>query len=200
MTAGKPLIAALYVFSQENDTMPIPYHWGATPQELLLRFPCDGFVQGPHTAYYRGISINASAETLFPWLCQMRVAPYSCDWIDNFGRKSPQKLIPGLDKLAIGQSLMSIFDLIAFERNRHITLRLKPRKIGSRVWGDCLISYLIVPQTRRTCRLLVKLTVQYAPGLRHWLMRTCLAWGDLIMMRRQLLNFKALAEQIQGSG
>ena len=175
--------------------MPIPYTWGTTPQEHLLPFPCDGFVQGPHTAYYRGITVNAPSETLFPWLCQMRVAPYSYDWIDNLGRQSPRKLIPGLDNLAIGQTMMTIFELIAFERNRHITLRLKPKAIGSRVWGDCLVSYLIVAQAEKSCRLLVKLMVPYSPGPLGWLMRTFLAWGDLIMMRRQLLNFKSLAER-----
>ena len=175
--------------------MPIPYTWGTAPQERYLPFPCDNFLQGSHAAYYRGITVNASSETLFPWLCQMRVAPYSYDWIDNFGRQSPRKLIPGLDQLAIGQSMMTIFELIAFERNRHITLRLKPKAVGSRVWGDCLVSYLIVAQAERSCRLLVKLMVPYSPGPLPWLMRTFLAWGDWIMMRRQLLNFKALAEQ-----
>lgn len=175
--------------------MPIPYTWGTTPQELHLPFPCDGFLQGPHTTYYRGITVKAPPEILFPWLCQMRAAPNSYDWIDNFGRQSPRKLIPGLDQLAIGQSMMMIFELIAFERNRHITLRLKPKAMGSRVWGDCLVSYRIVPQTQRVCRLLVKLAIPYSPGMVAWLMRAFLAWGDLIMMRRQLLNFKALAEQ-----
>ncbi|MBA3037384.1 MAG: hypothetical protein FP814_12950 [Desulfobacterium sp.] len=177
--------------------MQIPYNWGATPHELLLQFPCDRFVQKPCTPYYRGITINASAETLFPWLCQMRVAPYSYDWIDNFGRQSPQKLIQGLNNLVIGQNLMFIFELIDFEQNRHITIRLKPDTIGSRIFGDCPISYLIVPQTRNTCRLLVKLTLKYSPGLLHWLVRAFLAWGDFIMMRRQLLNFKSLSEQSQ---
>jgi hypothetical protein len=175
--------------------MPIPYQWGTSPQEFYLPFPCDNFLQEPYTAYCRGITINTPPEILFPWLCQMRVAPYSYDWIDNLGRPSPRKLIPGLDQLAIGQRMMTIFELIAFERNRHITLRLKPKAVGSRVWGHCLVSYLIVARAEKTCRLLVKLMVPYSPGPLGGLMRTFLGWGDLIMMRRQLLNFKALAEQ-----
>ena len=175
--------------------MPIPYQWGTAPQELLLPFPCDGDTQGPYTAFYRGITVNAAPQVLFPWLCQMRVAPYSYDWIDNLGRRSPRSLIPGLDKLAVGQRMMAIFEVIAFERNRHITLRLEPKAIGSRLWGDCLVSYLIVPQTRSACRLLVKLVIPYSPGPLPRLMRTFLAWGDWVMMRRQLLNFKSLAEQ-----
>ena len=175
--------------------MPIPYTWGTVPQELHLPFPCDNFLEEPHTAYYRGITVNAPPEILFPWLCQMRVAPYSYDWLDNFGRQSPRRRIPGMDNLAVGQSMMTIFELIAFERNRHITLRLKPNAIGSRVLGTCLVSYLIVPQSRKTCRLLAKLAIPCSPGPLPGLLRTCLAWGDWIMMRRQLLNFKTLAEQ-----
>ena len=178
--------------------MPLPATWGTSPQEILQPFPCDGWVQGPNVALYRGITVKAAPEVLFPWLCQMRVAPYSYDWIDNLGRSSPRNLIPGLEKLAVGQRMMTIFQVIAFERNRHITLRLKPKAMGSRLWGDCLVSYLIVPQTRNTCRLLVKLMVPYSPGPGPWLMRTFLAWGDWIMMRRQLLNFKALAERPHG--
>ena len=179
--------------------MPLPVTWGTSPHELLRPFPCDSWAQGPNAAFYRGITVKAAAEVLFPWLCQMRVAPYSYDWIDNLGHRSPRNLIPGLDKLAVGQRMMTIFEIIAFERNRHITLRLRPKAIGSRLGGDCLVSYLIVPQTGSACRLLVKLMVPYSPGPLPWLLRTFLAWGDWVMMRRQLLNFKALAEQPHGS-
>ena len=175
--------------------MPIPFEWGITPQERRQPFPCDRFLQAPFTPLYRGVSVNASAEILFRWLCQMRVAPYSYDWIDNLGRRSPRQLIPGLDHLAIGQRFMTIFQLIDFESNRHLTLRLQPRSALARILGECLVSYRVVPRTRQACRLLVKLTIELTPGSGARLVRTLLAWGDLIMMRRQLLNFKALAEQ-----
>ena len=175
--------------------MPIPFHWGTAQQELLLPFPCDRFAQPFYTFYHRGVTIQAAPETVFRWLCQMRVAPYSYDWIDNLGRQSPQKLIPGLDQLAIGQTMMFFFELIDFEHNRHLTVRHKPNTIGARVFGDVLVSYLIVPQAQNSCRLLAKAAIKYPAGPIGWLARAFLPWGDLIMMRRQLLNFKDLSEK-----
>jgi len=95
--------------------MPSKSHiWGTEPHERLLDFPCDRFIEVFDEAYYRGITIQSKPEIIFRWLCQMRVAPYSYDWIDNFGRRSPRKLIPGLDNLAVGQTVMTIFELLDF--------------------------------------------------------------------------------------
>lgn len=176
--------------------------WGTEPQERRRAFPCDGIIPQPDHALYRGVTINARPETLFRWLCQMRAAPYSYDWIDNFGRQSPRELTPGLDNLALGQDVMRIFNLVGFEQGCHLTLRLKTKSGASRTFGDIAVSYVVVPLVKpiveqgltSRCRLLVKLIAKYPRGLQGRLMRAVLPWGDLIMMRRQLLNFKRLAE------
>jgi hypothetical protein len=168
--------------------------WGTDPQERRLTFPCDTIISQPDHALYRGVTINTRPEIVFRWLCQMRAAPYSYDWIDNGGRQSPRDLTPGLDSLAIGQDVMSIFKLIAFDQGRHLTIRLKPRSSASRTFGDIGVSYVVVPTSGNSCRLLVKLIAKYPNGIKGRLMRTLLPWGDLIMMRRQLLNLKLLAE------
>ena len=176
--------------------------WGTEPQERALVFPCDGVLAHVDATLYRGVTINASTKTVFRWLCQMRAAPYSYDWIDNFGRQSPQQLTPGLDKLEVGQNVMRIFDLVAFEPDRHLTIRVKPRSDAVRMFGDVAVSYLVVPlvaQPSSGCRLLVKLVAKYPDGLRGRMMRGLLPWGDLIMMRRQLLNFKRLAEATENT-
>ena len=124
----------------------------------------------------------------------MRVAPYSYDFIDNRGRQSPRELTPGLEKLAIGQDVMTIFELADFERDQHLTIRIKPNSSASRTFGDIACSYMIVSNSPNTCRLLVKLVAKYPGGLKGKVMHALLPWGDLLMMRRQLLNFKGLAE------
>ena len=65
--------------------------------------------------------MRAPAEVVYRWLCQLRVAPYSYDWIDNRGRRSPRELTPGLEQLAEGQTVM-IFRLVSFAWGRHLTL------------------------------------------------------------------------------
>jgi hypothetical protein len=56
------------------------------------------------------------------------------------------------------------------------------------------VSYVVEPAGAGESRLLAKLLVRYPMGTLGWLMRAVLPPGDLIMMRRQLLNLKALAE------
>jgi hypothetical protein len=178
-----------------NYKMPsIAETWGTEPQERRLTFPCDDLISQPDAVLFRGVTIEAAPEIVFRWLCQMRVAPYSYDWIDNFGKQSPRELSSGVENLTIGQDVMRIFNLAAFERSSHLTIRIKPRSSASRTFGDVGVSYLIVPITENSCRLLVKLIAKYPPGMKGKIMGALLPWGDLIMMRRQLLNFKKLAE------
>ncbi|HWN09661.1 MAG TPA: hypothetical protein VNO50_10395 [Pyrinomonadaceae bacterium] len=168
--------------------------WGTNAEERELGFPCDHVIAGADETLFRGITINASAEVVFRWLCQMRVAPYSYDWLDNGGRRSPRELTSGLEDLERGQTVMRIFDLIDFAPNQHLTIRLKPRAPSIKLFGDIVVSYLLVPRSSQSCRLLVKLVVKHPSGLMGQIGRFFLPWGDLIMMRRQLLNFKTLAE------
>lgn len=172
----------------------VAYRWGTEDAERRLPFPCDRYVEGAEAAYFRGITVQARPAKLFRWLCQMRVAPYSYDWIDNGGRRSPRTLTPGLEGLAVGQSMMRIFTLVDFAKDRHLTLRIKHGPGAGNLFGDLALTYLIVPEGAERCRLLVKIVVRYPRGVTGALMRWGLPWGDLVMMRRQLLNFRSLAE------
>jgi hypothetical protein len=117
-------------------------------------------------------------------LCQLRVAPYSYDWIDNWGRRSPRERDPANEQLAKGQRWMTIFRLVDYEVDRHLTLVIDRTK----AFGKVVVTYALRP-TATGSRIVVKLNVRAAAPMR-WI----LAPGDLVMMRKQLLTLKHLAE------
>ncbi len=157
-----------------------------------MAFPCDRHLADPEDAYFRAIDVDAPAPTLFRWLCQLRVAPYSYDWIDNFGRHSPRQLTPGLEDLQAGQRFMTIFDLVEFEPEVHLTIDLRRAR---RLLGAAAATYLIVPGAASASRLIVKILVRHPGGpIESGLRRRLLPAGDLLMMRKQLRTLKALAE------
>ncbi|MFE9916998.1 hypothetical protein ACFYPG_17800 [Micromonospora sp. NPDC005553] len=114
----------------------------------------------------------------------MRLAPYSYDWLDNLGRRSPCEL-QGLPEPHVGEAFTT-----AGGRKLGRIVSVDPgRQLTSTIMG-AFMSYVLVPWERNTTRLLLKVVMQTprwaAPGL---------SVGDLIMARRQLLNLKQLAER-----
>ena len=86
--------------------MSAAIEWGSTADERATSYPCEEFVADADIAVFRGIDISAPVPVVFRWLCQLRVAPYSYDLLDNLGRRSPRELTPGADELEVGQRIM----------------------------------------------------------------------------------------------
>jgi hypothetical protein len=168
--------------------LSVAHTWGSTAEERTLDFPCDGCLSSVDTVLFRAVDVNATPDAIFRWLCQLRVAPYSYDWIDNLGRQSPRTLTVGLQNLEVGQRVMTIFELVSFERDRHLTVVMR-RQRSRKLFGDIAVTYMVLPG-----RLVVKLAGRCGP---RW-KREALAWGDFIMMRKQLLTLKKLMEEADG--
>ena len=164
--------------------------WGATAAERSAPLPCDALMPDADLVLHRAVEVAAPAAVTFRWLCQLRVAPYSYDWIDNRGRRSPRQLTPGLDRLEVGQRVATIFTLAGFTPGSELTLRLTDA-VGLRLFGRVVITYAVVPTGPDTSRLLARLRVAGLDPIR----RRALAWGDLVMMRKQLRTLAALAER-----
>ena len=158
--------------------------WGVSNRETARSYPCDGFVAAPGLQAWRGVSVNAPAAAVWPWVAQVRLAPYSYDWIDNLGRRSPRTLA-GLPEPRVGEPFTSaggraLGRIVAVDPGHHLTAKIM----------GAFMSYVLVPQGRDTTRLLLKV----AMGINRWA-APVLSVGDLIMARRQLLNLKQLAER-----
>ncbi len=173
-----------------------PEVWGATPAEVADTYPCDALMPNADGVWYRAVTVAADPATTYRWLCQLKIAPYSYDLVDNLGRPSPRSLTPGAEGLAVGQSVMTIFSITSFAVDERLTVRLtKPRAL--RLFGPFVLSYVVRDAGEGRTRLVVKLRTRATSRLGD-LRRRLLAWGDLAMMRRQLLTLKSLAERDAG--
>ncbi|MFO7592359.1 MAG: hypothetical protein R6X23_15985 [Acidimicrobiia bacterium] len=164
------------------------YSWGETEAERVAGYPCDDLMPEPEQSAFRAIDVDAPAPLVFRWLGQLRVAPYSYDWIDNWGRRSPREITPGLEDLALGQRAMVFFVVAGFEPDESLTLHAKKS-----VFGDVGITYRITPRADEGSRIVAKVVVTYPRFAR--LMRHVPPLGDLVMMRKQLRTLKKLAER-----
>jgi hypothetical protein len=146
----------------------------------------------PDETWYRAVSVEAPVEIVFRWICQLRLAPYSYDWIDNFGRPSPRQLVDELVELEIGQEVMTIFKVHDFVANSFMTI--VPRSTRSLLYSRLRITYLCLPVARNRTRLLVRVQICYPKHRFRFMVRSFLPAGDLLMMRKQLLTLRRYAE------
>jgi hypothetical protein len=158
--------------------------WGVSESEMLRTYPCDDFVASPTLQAWRGVHIEAPAEVVWPWVAQVRLAPYSYDWIDNLGRRSPRALA-GLPEPEAGDRFTT-----AAGRELGRIVSVDPGKQLTGTIMGAFMSYVLVPQEHDTTRLLLKIVMRTT----RWV-ALGLSVGDLIMARRQLLNLKQLAER-----
>ena len=158
--------------------------WGVTPSEIARHYPCDDVVPDPVLQVWRGVTVRAAPKQVWPWVAQIRLAPYSYDLLDNFGRRSPPTL----------------YELADPEPGEHFTTALGGRRLGRIVAATpgedltgeimgAVMSYVLVPEGAET-RLLLKVVMRVARGIAPFI-----SIGDLVMARRQLLNLARLAEQ-----
>ncbi|WP_010524846.1 hypothetical protein [Nesterenkonia sp. F] len=133
----------------------LPWGWGPRPSAeslaVLPRSPQDRLVT-------RAVVSTAAPDTLFLWVCQLRRAPYSYDWIDNVGRRSPRRPDPRCRELTLGQTFMSIFTLVDMVPDRSVTLRMKPGA-PTTLFGTITLVYRIEPQVDGRSRLVAMMAV-----------------------------------------
>jgi len=158
--------------------------WGVSDSEVSRRYPCDELVAAPEWQAWRGVDVAATPAAVWPWVAQVRLAPYSYDWVDNRGHRSPRELV-GLPEPRAGDRFTAVGGrpvgrIVSVEAGAQLTGAI----------GGAFMSYVLVPRGHDSTRLLLKVVMRT-----NRLTAIGLSVGDLIMARRQLLNLKRLAER-----
>jgi len=161
--------------------------WGSTAEERAASYPCERHIEAPTSTLYRAVDVDAPVHLTYQWLCQLRVAPYSYDWIDNFGRTSPRTRNSDNERLTIGERMMRIFTLVELEPDQHLTMVITRTKL----FGAVAVTYSVKPRPGGS-RIVAKIQMRLE---RRSLWSWFLPAGDLVMMRKQLLTLKRCAEK-----
>ncbi len=158
--------------------------WGVTDAEIAAHYPCDDFVSRPSLQAWRAVTIDAPRGHVWAWVRQIRLAPYSYDWIDNLGHRSPDHLqeladpAPGHPFTASrGRPLGKV---LAAEHADHLTARIM----------RAVMTYQLSDVAPGGTRLVLKVVGTFPRPLAD-----AVSLGDLVMARRQLLNLKHHAER-----
>src|SRR5262245_58191082 len=114
--------------------------WGVSDSEIARSYPCDEFVTSPALQAWRGVTVPGPGEAVWPWVTQVRLGPYSYDWIDNLGRRSPRKLVDLPDP--------HVGDRFTKACGRRLG-RIVSVDLGNELTGDIMgavMSYVLVPE------------------------------------------------------
>lgn len=158
--------------------------WGVTNEEMRGSYACDQYADRPSLEAWRAVTIEAPTSVVWSWLIQVRLAPYSYDWIDNLGRRSPRNLLH-LEDPQVGAPFSAsagrpLGRVVALEHEIHLTAQIM----------GATMTYQLTPVSGRRTRLVLKVVGEFPR-----LLAPALSLGDLVMARRQLLNLKRCAEQ-----
>jgi hypothetical protein len=146
----------------------------------------------------RCIEVNADASDVFVWLKQFRVAPYSYDFIDNRGRKSPGYIIENLPPLKLNSHFLLSFHIFGFEENSFIVGRFcQPINPPMNLYmKDMFIEYRIAEQGTKTklwCKIKGFINTDISSKGFFFIFSVM----DKIMITRQMRKIKKLSELLK---
>ena len=87
--------------------------WGTLAEESSRQLPGDEIVPQPKRQFTCGITIDAPAADVWPWLVQIgcqRAGWYSYDLLDNGGVRSADRILPEFQKIATGDPIYATRD------------------------------------------------------------------------------------------
>ena len=185
---------------------PWQLRWGADDAEVHTGLPGDELVERPQWTATRAVTVAATPDQVWPWLVQMgagRAGWYSYDRFDNGGVPSAVRVVPELQRLAVGDRLPltagsdAAWRVESLEPARHLVL-------AHRANGGVVATALVLhPLPGGACRLVhrVQFRVPARVGPLAW--AAAMDAGDFVMARRMLLGVRdraeGLARQVPGA-
>jgi hypothetical protein len=168
---------------------------GASQLELRRTYPGDE-LWGHADVVTRAITIEARASEIWPWIVQMgygRAGWYSLDLLDNLGRSSARKIVPGLQQLSIGDVMpfgpRSAFRVHDIEPERFLVLTYEGR-VGSGSW-----LFWLEPIDDQRTRLVERVRANAGGSPLAQLTAIFGEAADVVMMLAHLRNLKRRAER-----
>lgn len=196
---------------------PWHLHWGATEEESAATLPGDELLADVRLQSTRGITIEASAARIWPWLVQLgqgRGGLYSYDWLENMvgcDIHSIDTVIPTLQHLRVGDTIRlgpegyPFFTVASIVPERELVLAAFPepheedlpalnpaRMLPAATWA-----FVLRPIDGNRTRLLVRLRGAWEPDATTTLLnRALLEPAHFIMERKMMYGIKERAEQV----
>jgi hypothetical protein len=188
--------------------------WLATPDEVLRPLPGDDIVPDASLVRTHGVTIDAPARAVWPWLVQMgadRAGWYRRDRLDDAEGVSARELVSDLQDLSVGDVVpplpgtddglvVSVLDpgrslVLASRTDVRRRRRVGPDESPRWVWQTSRAFDLREVTPDRT-RLVVRVRAAYAPRPLAPLVHLVASPVHFLEQRRQLLGLKSRSEAV----
>jgi hypothetical protein len=175
--------------------------------EATRKLPGDDILSQSRFQRTHAVTIEAPPSQVWPWLVQMgarRAGWYSFDLLDNGGVPSAERIVPELQKLAVGDLIPALprgdgaFAVLRLEPERLLVLGDPALLPGATRQGgppqSTTWAFRLEPIGANATRLTVRVRAAYARSVRMAVMAPLLGTAHEIMERRQLHNLRRRAE------
>jgi hypothetical protein len=189
-------------------------HWGLDEETATRAYPGDDLVREPRWSFTHGVTIEAPAERVWPWIAQIgadRAGFYSYQWLENLigcEVRNAETIHPEWEA-RVGQALVLHPDpkaprlqIVAVEAGRHVVAFARPdeqaRALG-KPWATASWLFFLEPLGEKRCRFVSRYRASCSEDL-----ATRLSFGPgllepvgFAMDRRMLLGVKDRAERAE---
>lgn len=173
--------------------------------ERRCRLPGDDILPRARSLTH-AITIRRPRHEVWPWLVQMgagRAGWYSYDRIDNGGEHSQERIVPRLQQIKVGDVFPATpgvtegFVVLGYEVERFLILAWPSPAGPPTVTWTFVLEELDPDSTRLIVRARPAEGYQAPFGLPHWMVKTVVPLGHLIMQRKQLIGIAQRAERAE---